>query len=1203
MMLVFLMAFSNLFNLLEIPFAHAANTQIRQEINITDSYLYAGSGSYATSSAIANLDPSQYTSGTYYFEIVASTTAGTSATISLVNATSSFVAASITINAGNTYTLYRSTVFTAPPVPTDYVVVLGNDSIGKGLIASRIVVLQNAATLSKTETQIEIGNDETYTSTATSTFSNPKYWFYDDTKWDGSPTFYAEVTYKAIAGVASTTHYTTAGTRTVVIPTGTASTTIELTASGGTGCGTTSTAGKGGLGGGGGGAYSKSTIGGLSGSHTLIIGAGVTGVNTAPAPSGNDSKWDTTVIVAKGGSGCPGTGNNTVGGAGGQASAGTGDVKHSGGSGGTGLGPAANSAGGGGGAGSDNDGGNGSTGTGGAGLGGTVGGGKGGAGRASSNTGLTGVIDGGGGGGAYNTTASRVGGSGAAGEATTTDYIATTTIALQVSNTSVITGDTTWSTMATIVGMNPVATSTRVRSASFSPTAKRYYRIAFANGKTGAVFAIYNAKIIIDQAAPTKIETQYLLANTLLPSMTGLQTLLTKWDSTEWSVGAEGIRYSLAVDAAANSSSVIEADTAAGGKINGSTVTAPKYQGTSTSMTMPASGNLDVKATVNNSDIYSARILAQVQPASVPDVPTALSATKTGAQVALVWTAPGYNGGSAVTNYKIYRGIGSSPASMLIATVGNVLTYNDQNIVPQTTYYYRVVATNVNGDSTYSNEVNTVAPNRTYINKPPNYLSTGNGLVGWWTFDGKDMYQNVADKSGNNNNGVLQFGTLGNVSTSSMQVAGKIGQGLKFDGVDDKISVADNDSLDVQTGDLTLSVWVNRKGNSLCCAADTFQAIIGKGDGGDTYAYELLSDDDGNVWFTLFDGDNNPTAITTNTPINVGSWHHVVGVYRQSDNTSALKIYIDGILTKTADRGSYTVALNNNSTVLFDEWPYQAATRGRFNGILDDVRIYNRALSMSEISQLYRAGSAKIDKSTVSGGLSTGLVGYWTFDGKDMYQNVADKSGNNNNGVLQFGTLGNVSTSSMQVAGKLGQGLKFDGQDDYITVPNASSQNMASNLSAFAWVKSVFNPLYTDEAEIMDKGAGWALGWALGWETYGDIGAIRMNGNFGGTFVGNINSAEIGLDIPLDGKWHLVGFTFDSNYRLIQYIDGVAGDWGIQPGALSGQDLVDLQIGASSGVSYSFFYGGMDDIRLYNRILSPAEVVQLYNIGKAKIKL
>src|SRR3989440_474235 len=90
-------------------------------------------------------------------------------------------------------------------------------------------------------------------------------------------------------------------------------------------------------------------------------------------------------------------------------------------------------------------------------------------------------------------------------------------------------------------------------------------------------------------------------------------------------------------------------------------------------------------------------------PPSPPSAPTNLVATAGNAQVGLTWQAPGSNGGSAITNYKIYRGT-SSNGETLIATIGNQLSYSDGGLTNGVTYYYQVSAVNNVGEGPRSNE-------------------------------------------------------------------------------------------------------------------------------------------------------------------------------------------------------------------------------------------------------------------------------------------------------------------------------------------------------------------------------------------------------------------------------------------------------------------------------------------------------------------
>ncbi len=91
-------------------------------------------------------------------------------------------------------------------------------------------------------------------------------------------------------------------------------------------------------------------------------------------------------------------------------------------------------------------------------------------------------------------------------------------------------------------------------------------------------------------------------------------------------------------------------------------------------------------------------------PVTLPAAPVLTSATSGNAQVVLVWTAPSSNGGSAITNYRIYCGVASG-SEVLIDTVGNVLTYTDTGLTNGQIYYYKIRAVNGVGDGPQSNEL------------------------------------------------------------------------------------------------------------------------------------------------------------------------------------------------------------------------------------------------------------------------------------------------------------------------------------------------------------------------------------------------------------------------------------------------------------------------------------------------------------------
>lgn len=273
--------------------------------------------------------------------------------------------------------------------------------------------------------------------------------------------------------------------------------------------------------------------------------------------------------------------------------------------------------------------------------------------------------------------------------------------------------------------------------------------------------------------------------------------------------------------------------------------------------------------------------------------------------------------------------------------------------------------------------------------KTPNLQS---GLVGWWTFDGPNMKNNVADSSGSGNNGSMQGSSR--LATSSAVVPGKIGQGLNFNGVNDYVKLNTTSGLPVYstTTPYSVSGWV--KGTGILNTV-----IYGEGDTSGNTPFFLIQQS--NTTLTKIQVRINTSANSVvlsqeSTAIVFNDkWHHFAWV----DNLGTAKLYIDGV--QDTANFNYTPARTavGLSTI--------GATRNGsfFNGTkflkgsIDDLRIYSRALSPSEVKQLYNLGAAQMNVSTKGSvnSLGSGLVGWWTFDGPNMKTNVADSSGAGNN--------------------------------------------------------------------------------------------------------------------------------------------------------------------------------------------------------------
>ncbi len=226
---------------------------------------------------------------------------------------------------------------------------------------------------------------------------------------------------------------------------------------------------------------------------------------------------------------------------------------------------------------------------------------------------------------------------------------------------------------------------------------------------------------------------------------------------------------------------------------------------------------------------------------------------------------------------------------------------------------------------------------------PPVCVNPPSGLVNWWPGDG-----NTNDIQGSNH-GALQNGAT--------FASGKVGQALSFDGVDDYVEMPENGSLDLN-GDFTLESWVKPEAYFVVPSPVITKYNYSGGNLANV-SWQLDILNGGNVQFGIACGMNSSTDLmyqqTTNAAVPVNVFTHVAAVYRQ--NPPAMEIYVNGVLQAGTTNGSCSF-INQNDTPVRIGRRIDSGSTAFFNGIIDEVSIYNRALSASEIQSLYNAGSA-----------------------------------------------------------------------------------------------------------------------------------------------------------------------------------------------------------------------------------------------------
>ncbi|HUR67768.1 MAG TPA: fibronectin type III domain-containing protein [Candidatus Thermoplasmatota archaeon] len=122
---------------------------------------------------------------------------------------------------------------------------------------------------------------------------------------------------------------------------------------------------------------------------------------------------------------------------------------------------------------------------------------------------------------------------------------------------------------------------------------------------------------------------------------------------------------------------------------------------------------------------------ATATPSALPSAPQSFSATRGNGSVALSWSAPSSNGGSAITGYNVYRG-SSSGAATFLATIGTNTSFSDLAVTNGNTYFYNVTAVNANGQGASSSEAS--ATPATIPNPPATFTATAGTSVSLsWT--------------------------------------------------------------------------------------------------------------------------------------------------------------------------------------------------------------------------------------------------------------------------------------------------------------------------------------------------------------------------------------------------------------------------------------------------------------------------------------
>ena len=226
-------------------------------------------------------------------------------------------------------------------------------------------------------------------------------------------------------------------------------------------------------------------------------------------------------------------------------------------------------------------------------------------------------------------------------------------------------------------------------------------------------------------------------------------------------------------------------------------------------------------------------------------------------------------------------------------------------------------------------------------------------IAGAWLFD-EGSGDTVIDSSFNGNDGKFMNGP--------QRVNGRFSKALEFDGVDDYVEIVSSPSLDPGKGDMTWCAWVKTTAT------------------GNRYVYSNYESPTSRVEFRVQDGkirlyiksiDGATTYRDSTTTFNDGKWHHIVTAWKGSLETATIDNYIDGVLSNAAYGLQQITKANVVPLGGNDYIGARGGVSDYFDGLIDEVALFNVALGHDDIQTIIKRGLEQISAVDLSGKLAT----------------------------------------------------------------------------------------------------------------------------------------------------------------------------------------------------------------------------------------
>jgi hypothetical protein len=451
-------------------------------------------------------------------------------------------------------------------------------------------------------------------------------------------------------------------------------------------------------------------------------------------------------------------------------------------------------------------------------------------------------------------------------------------------------------------------------------------------------------------------------------------------------------------------------------------------------------------------------------------------------------------------------------------------------------------------------------------------------LISWWRGE-----SNTLD-SADSNNGVLQNGVT--------FVPGEVGTAFNFNGANQYVWVNANPSLNVgASSGFTVETWINPTITNVQMPIIEYERILGTFSGSDVGVHFYISippstgTGPGCLVANILD-TNQTSHIITSAPglLAAGQWQHVALSYDKASGIAAL--YLNGTAVTQQNLGTFTPQTSFTNLLIGARTTFGSAANpsDKFSGQMDEISIYNRSLSQSEIQAIYAAdGAGKCVSPPPCTPPSTNLVSWWRGE-----NNPLDVRGINN-GVLE-GTMGFA-------LGEVGQAFAYTASNADVKIPASPSLNVGAGagLTLEAWVNPTNVSLRGPVMEWNNGSGAWGVHLWISPSTTGELFANLVDS--GGTW--HSLSAP---GVVSSGVFQHIAVTYDKISGVgTLYRNGVIVAQK-NLGVFIPQTTYDLYLGRRvSGApgDVATFAGLIDEPAIYGRALSQSEIQAIYNADAA----